>query len=77
MGQSLSKAINLPPLILTHCFVDGNIDLCRYSIYKRRRDEQNRALVQHRLNTLKKRKRTKDNPSSNNNKKEVKICQTS
>jgi hypothetical protein len=36
MEQDKSAAVNPPPLTLTHCFVDGNIDIGRYCIYKRR-----------------------------------------
>ena len=54
MGQDLSTAINPPPLTLTHCFVDGNIDLSRYYIYKRRRAEQDKAFVVYRMNAKKK-----------------------
>ena len=36
MGQDISTTVNPPPLTLTHCFVDGNIDIGRYCIYKRR-----------------------------------------
>ena len=54
MGQDLSTAINPAPLTLTRCFVDGNIDLSRYYIYKRRCAEQDKALVVYRMNAIKK-----------------------
>ena len=57
MVQDLSKSINPLPLTLTHCFVDGNIDLSRYYIYKRRRAEQDKALVVCRMNARKKKER--------------------
>ena len=56
MGQDLSTAINPPPLTLTHCFVDDNIDLSRYYIYKCRRAEQDKAFVVYRMNATKKKK---------------------
>ena len=36
MGQDISTAVNPPPLTLTHCFVDGKMNIGRYYIYKRR-----------------------------------------
>ena len=38
MGQDLTKAITPPPLTLTQCFVDGQIDIARYMYYRRRID---------------------------------------
>ena len=57
MGQDISKVVNPPPLTLTHCFLDGNIDLGRYCVYKRRRAQHEKASLMHRKNN-KKRRRT-------------------
>ena len=55
MGQGISKAVNPPPLTLIHCFVDGNIDMGRYYVYKRRRAEQDTALVKYHMNSKRRR----------------------
>ena len=57
MGQDISKVVNPPPLTLTHCFLDGNIDLGRYCVYKRRQAQHEKASLMHRKNN-KKRRRT-------------------
>ena len=56
MGQGISKAVNPPPLTLTHCFVDGNVDMGRYYVYKRRRLEQDTALSKCHMNAKKTKK---------------------
>ena len=38
MGQDLTKSITPPPLSLTQCLVDGQIDIARYIFYRRRID---------------------------------------
>ena len=56
MGQDISKVVNPPPLTLTHCFLDGNIDLGRYCVYKRRRAQHEKASLMHRKNNKKRRR---------------------
>ena len=36
MGNDLSSSITPPPLSLNDCVVDGELDIARYYIYKRR-----------------------------------------
>ena len=36
MGQDISKSYIPPPLSLRDCYVDGEIDLVRYRLYRRR-----------------------------------------
>ena len=55
MGQGISKAVNPPPLTLTHCFVDGSIDIGRYYVYQRRRAEQDTALAKCHINSKRRR----------------------
>ena len=45
MGQDISTALNPPPLTLTHCIVDGNINIGRYCIYKRRQALHDKCVV--------------------------------
>ena len=65
MGQDISTTVDPPPSILTRCFVGENVYLGRYYIYKRRRDQQNKALVTCRMNRKKKRKQLNLIQSSN------------
>ena len=45
MGNDLSSSIIPPPISLNDCVVDGELDIARYSIYKRRvRREKVRVL---------------------------------
>ena len=47
MGNDLSSSITPPPLSLNDCVVDGELDIARYYIYKRRvrrETNQNAAL---------------------------------
>ena len=39
MGQDISKSITPPPLTLTDCLVNGQIDTVRYTYYRRRKDD--------------------------------------
>ena len=39
MGQDISKSITPPPLSLTDCLVNGQIDTVRYTYYRRRKDD--------------------------------------
>ena len=61
MGQDISKAVNPPPLTLTHCFLDGNIDLGRYCVYRRRLAQADKDLVKHHKNNRKRRRCLNEN----------------
>ena len=39
MGQDISKSITPPPLTLTDCLVNGQIDTVRYTYYRQRKDD--------------------------------------
>ena len=55
MGNDLSSSITPPPLSLNDCVVDGELDIARYYIYKRRvRREMNQNAA---LNAIINRKR--------------------
>ena len=60
MGQDISKAVLPPPLTLTHCFVDGKIDMGRYFIFKRTQALHEKCVALHRLNSKKRRRHLKD-----------------
>ena len=56
MRQDISKVVNPPPLTLTHCFLDGNTDLGRYCVYRRRLTQAEKVLVKHHKNNRKRRR---------------------
>ena len=76
MGQDISQAVLPPPLTLTHCFVDGNIDMGRYFIFKRRQALHEKGLALHRLNNKKRRRHFKDTMSPHKKSQEKsQICE--
>ena len=44
MGNSLEKAILNPPLTFSQCFVNNELDLSRYCVYRRRVEENDDAM---------------------------------
>ena len=56
MGHDISKSITPPPLSLTDCLVDGEIDMCRYKYYRRRLDDMNQNNIFSNLESNRKRK---------------------
>ena len=44
MGNNLIKTINNPPLTFKHCFVNGELDITRYMVYRRRAEETDYAM---------------------------------
>ena len=44
MGNNLIKTINNPPLTFKHCFVNGQLDITRYIVYRRRAEETEYAM---------------------------------
>ena len=44
MGNNLIKTINNPPLTFKHCFVNGELDITRYMVYRWRAEETDYAM---------------------------------
>ena len=40
MGQDISTSILPPPLLFQHCIVDGEINIPRFTYYRRKQDRQ-------------------------------------
>ena len=76
MGQEISTAINPPPLTLQHCLIDGFLDVGRYTYHRRRCDDVNEIIENHRRSLLKKRKRRMIKPSSRKKRKAIHSCKS-
>ena len=69
MGQDISKSYIPPPLTLRDCYVDGEIDLVRYRLYRKRTFKNNFIDVESMIKNNKKRK-LMDTPTNKSSKKE-------
>ena len=45
MGNSLQKSLYNPPLTFRDCLVDGELDISKYFIYRRRQEENEDAMA--------------------------------